>query len=282
MTTRTHPALALALLLVGTSFAGCEKSDTDAEADEIEESYQLPPLPPLHFEEATEEQLVLFDAASTAIEAGDLETAATALISLQRTGVPSRERADGTIALARIYLERADYERVAATLDVLDASAPPIADSAILRGRLFLAIDRSAEAEASFERATRIDLDGIRSLAILSAAQRSVGRTEDAAETELAMERRILRHAHALDEQPSPSRSIAILDALDAGFTNADAARAASTALAHESEEVQAHALEVLARIGTPAIVPVLARYAADGHSHSERALEIAAALGGP
>lgn len=275
---------ALLRMLVATTVigaVGCSEPEADDEQLRPTETRHLPPLPPLRFEPATEEQMTLSTAAATALESGDLETAATALISLQRTESPSQERAEGMIALARIYLERGEFERVADTLDVLDGTAPPMAESALLRGRLFLAIDRPAEAEASLERATRIDLEGIRALAVLSAVQRSVERVDDAEETELAMERRILSHALALRELPNAARCIELLDALDAGFANADAARAAVTALDHEDPEVQAHAIDVVSRIGTAAVAPALAQYAERGGHHAERARDLGRLLVG-
>lgn len=268
-------------LVAVTAFAvsACGSDGGEGRAPVDTPSNGLPPLPALELVEATDEQLALFGMAVESIAESDLDTAMTALIALQRTDVASAERARGMLSLAQIYFARAEYDRVALTLDQLEAAAPPTWESALLRGRLYLAIDRPAEAEESIERATRLNLDEIRSFAVLSAVQRDAGRLEDAAETELAMERRILRHAHELSNQPRNDRALQLLDALDAGFTNADASRAASEALAHEDPLVQAHALDVLSRIGGAAIAPKLREYATDGPVHAERAQSIASAL---
>jgi tetratricopeptide (TPR) repeat protein len=264
--------LAAALVAASVLTLGCGGDRGSDDAPVNAPSSGLPPLPTSNLVAATDEQLAFYRAATESIENSDIDTAMTALIALQRTEAPSAERARGMLTLAQIYLQQTDYDRVALMLDQLDAAAPPTAGSALLRGRLYLAIDRPAEAEASIERATRLDLDGIRSLAVLSAVQRNVGRLADADETELAMERRILHHAHELAEHPRPERAFVVLDSLDPGFQNADAARAASSALVHEDASVQAHTLEVLSRIGGPAIAGRLRRYSSEGGAHAERA----------
>jgi tetratricopeptide (TPR) repeat protein len=266
-------------VLTALALVACSQSTGSEALPASPPSSDLPPLPTLELIAATDEQMALYATADASVSRSDYDTAMTALIALQRTDARSAERARGTLTLAQIYFERSDFDRVALTLDALAETAPPTGDSALLRGRLYLAIDRPAEAEESIERATRLDLDGVRSLAVLSAVQRSGGRDEDAAETELAMERRMLRHAHELADHPRPERAMALLDALDAGFANADAARAVSAALAHEDPVVQAHALAVLERIGGTAIAARLHSYAREGGLHAAEAERIANAL---
>jgi tetratricopeptide (TPR) repeat protein len=266
-------------LVVLLGLPGCSPERQLDTPEELSLDHSLPAMPPLQNIDATEEQLRLYAAASDSLDAGDLDTALTALIALSRTEGPSVQRGRGMVAIAQIYFGRGDLNRAQSTLDLFEATSPSSAEAALLRGRIYLALDRPAEAEESLQRATRLDVDAIRALAVLAALQREVGRMLDVAETELALERRVLRHAHELVTDPQAERAFVILDALDAGFHNADCARAAASGLTHELPEVQAAALDTIEAVGGIEMIDRLRLYATDGGFHGERALELAAAL---
>ncbi len=265
-------------VLVSGAF-GCSSERPGEAEDEPNVARALPALPPLHHADPTDEQRRLYAAAQQSLESGDSDTALTALIALSRTQTASEERGNGMVALAQLYFQQGDIDRAQNTLDRFEASSPGSAGAALLRGRLFLALDRPAEAEESLERATRLDVDGIRALAVLAALQREAGRNLDAAETELNLERRVLRHAHELVTDPRADRAFEILSALDAGFHNADCARAASAGLTHEVPEVQAASLDAIEAVGGVEMVDRLRLYATDGGFYGDRALQLAASL---
>jgi hypothetical protein len=215
------------------------------------------------FETDEEEQRYLLGRARTSIEAGRRDEARVTLQTLSATSRRSEARAHGVLLLASLEVEDGTVDAAVDRLLQLRLEAPAHAAIEFALGNALHAAGRLIEAEGAYRRSIRIRPGFLPAWGSLAKLLETTGRTEDAQELAVRLERQIVQMHHRLRAEESERERALLIEDLARWIPDERVSRALVHGLQDDVFELRLLAALALRETGTESALPALRSFAA-------------------